>query len=99
MRPDEEAACHTAAVALRVHQDYPPDLQEIVLYYLGTECGRNLPFQQDYTALQLERVQLRVLEVAHGDLALLQTLVEMAKRDWRDVLQPTRAEMNRQTAG
>lgn len=53
---------------------------------LVEECGNNLPFCQDQDQYRLERIRFAVLRLSLGYLQDLRETVDMAKRDWRDVL-------------
>ena len=53
---------------------------------LVNECGSNLPFCEDYSPVQLERLRFAALKLSGGDLNRLREAVELAKIDWRDLL-------------
>jgi hypothetical protein len=54
--------------------------------WLEQECGNNLPFCKDYDAQKMERIRFAVLKLSHGNIAKLLKTIDMARRDWRDVL-------------
>jgi hypothetical protein len=76
----------TPLVIKKVRQSFPPDQQSAAIHLLEKECSRNLPFSEDDSAQDLERVRLAVLKVARGSLVELRRQIDVAKRDWRDVL-------------
>jgi hypothetical protein len=52
---------------------------------LEKKCASNLPFSEDDSARDLERVRLAIVKTAGGDLVELRRQVGIANRDWRDV--------------
>lgn len=50
------------------------------------ECGRNLPFCQDYHPEDLDRFRIAALRLSEGSLDRLREAIELAKIDWRDLL-------------
>lgn len=63
-----------------------PDDQEIVADLLLKECGANLPFLENADPVRLERYRFAALRLSRGDLSKLDIVIELAKRDWRDLL-------------
>lgn len=59
---------------------------DLVEAYLEDECGNILPFLNELTALQLERLHFAALKLSNGNFQRLQAAVELAKLDWRDLL-------------
>lgn len=53
---------------------------------LSEECSHSLPLLKATDKEAIERVQLATLKVSAGSLEKLITAVELAQRDWRDVL-------------
>jgi hypothetical protein len=53
---------------------------------LVKECGNNLPFLEKLDEYQLERFRFAALKISGGDLNKLYRAVELAQRDWRDLL-------------
>lgn len=53
---------------------------------LSRECGNNLPFCETYDEFDMERIRFAAIKISDGKLARLQEAIELAKRDWRDVL-------------
>ncbi len=76
----------TESVTRKVKQLFPAHEQAEAIRLLEKECGRNLPFHEDDNARGLERVRLAVLKLAGGNLSGLRQQIEVAKGDWRDVL-------------
>src|SRR5260221_7197580 len=61
-------------------------VQEQVNQVLESEVGVNLPFTETWTVVQFERVRFAVLKLSGGDVGKLRDAVEVAQKDWRDVL-------------
>ena len=76
----------TETVSRKVRSLFPAELHADAIYLLEKECGRNLPFHEDADPQKLERVRLAVVKLSGGNLAELRKQVDVAKRDWRDVL-------------
>jgi gluconokinase len=53
---------------------------------LVEECGNKLPFCQDSDEYKMERIRFAALRVSIGYLDDLQTAIDLAKSDWRDLL-------------
>ncbi|MFN8382187.1 MAG: shikimate kinase [Anaerolineales bacterium] len=53
---------------------------------LVEECGNNIPFCNDYDEYQMERIRFAALRISIGYLHDLQTAIDLAKSDWRDLL-------------
>lgn len=53
---------------------------------LAEECGRNLPFCEDSDSRSLERLRFAALKLSRGSLEGLREAIELAKKDWRDLL-------------
>lgn len=53
---------------------------------LAEECGQNLPFCEKGTPETLERIRFAVLKISSGDWTKFGQALDLAKRDWRDVL-------------
>jgi hypothetical protein len=53
---------------------------------LYERCGQNLPFQDQASAPDLERVRFAALRYSDGKLDLLERAVKRAQADWRDLL-------------
>lgn len=68
-----------------VERLFPETEQGDVVDLLITECGRNLPFMEEYDAYQLERVRFAVLKLSEGDIDKLLSAVQLAQIDARDV--------------
>lgn len=63
----------------------PADRAEVVRL-LFEECGNNLPFLENDDAQGLERFQFAALKVSDGDLDRLYRAIDLAQKDWRDLL-------------
>jgi len=73
------AATRQKARQLFSQEQYPQASQ-----VLESECGNNLPFLQHEEGL--ERFRFAALKLSDGNLEKLRSAVELAKRDWRDLL-------------
>lgn len=76
----------TETVSRKVRSLFPAEQYADAIRHLERECGRNLPFHEDADPQKLERVRLAVVKLSGGNLAELRNQVDVAKRDWRDVL-------------
>lgn len=74
----------TPIVITKIRQLFSPAEQGQAIRLLETECARNLPFCENASPKNLERIRLAVLKLSAGDLAELRHNVELAKVDWRD---------------
>jgi hypothetical protein len=54
--------------------------------WLEDECGNSLPFCKDYDEHKMERIRFAALKLSQGNLTKLLKAIDMARRDWRDVL-------------
>jgi hypothetical protein len=50
------------------------------------ECGNNLPFCENSTPEQAERVRYAALKLSRGRVDSLREAIALAKTDWRDLL-------------
>ena len=55
-------------------------------HMLVERCGNNLPFCDQDDEFQMERIRFAVLRIGLGDLEETRKAMDLAKRDWRDVL-------------
>lgn len=76
----------TPAVIAEIERQFSTGQHEEVIQLLDRSCGRTLPFFRDATAEKLEHLRLCALKVGAGDLAQLRQAVELANRDWRDLI-------------
>ena len=53
---------------------------------LFEDCGRNLPFCEDYQSEDLDRFRLAALKLSRGRLDKLIEAICLAQTDWRDLL-------------
>ena len=65
---------------------FDPDEAAEVAEILINECGNNLPLCKKETPAGMDRIRFAVLKLSRGDLDRLVKWVELAKKDWRDVL-------------
>jgi hypothetical protein len=65
---------------------FHPSIIAAVETILEEECGDNLPLYKPDTPEGLERVRFAVLKISNGDADKLLEALQLAKRDWRDVL-------------
>jgi hypothetical protein len=72
----------TIGIRQRIAVLFGPNDIELVSSLLTDECGPNLTEHPEL----LERIRLSVLKLSHGDLDALGRAIDLAKRDWRDVL-------------
>jgi hypothetical protein len=75
----------TPLVVKKVRLSFPSEHDDVIRL-LEKEIGRNLPYREKDSAEDLERVRLAVLKIASGSLAELRRQIDIAKVDWRDVL-------------
>ena len=71
---------------LHVARLFPHHLRAEVTDLLLTQCGNNLPFCETQDEFQLERIRFAVLKLSGGDIGALKKAIELAQKDWRDVL-------------
>ena len=76
----------TEATREKVRGLFPQEQYSEVVQLLETECGNNLPFLQRESAEGLERFRFAALKLSQGNLEKLRSAIELAKRDWRDLL-------------
>lgn len=53
---------------------------------LKYECGDNLTFQDDNNSTGMERIRFAAIKLSQGNLAELYYAIELAQKDWRDLL-------------
>ena len=71
----------------RVSLLFGPDEQEKARFILVEECGYNIPgAREGSTEVTTDRVRFAVLKLSRGKLNILQSAVDAAKVDYRDVL-------------
>lgn len=54
--------------------------------WVEQECGNNLPFCKDYDEHKMERIRFAALKLSQGNMHKLLKAIDMARRDWRDLL-------------
>lgn len=57
--------------------------------WLEQECGDNLPFCREYDERKMERIRFAALKLSNGNIPKLLRAIDMARRDWRDLLMAT----------
>jgi hypothetical protein len=67
----------------RVELLFPPGDRKVVRAMLREECGTNIP---GWESAGLERLHFAVLKISDGDLGKLDKAINLAKKDFRDVL-------------
>ncbi len=71
----------------KVYKLFPNASRAEVVALLENECSDNLPLYAGISDPQrYERVQFAVLKLSEGDFSKLRRVIDLAKRDWRDVL-------------
>jgi hypothetical protein len=70
----------------RIDLLFLPDRREEVRMLLQDECGNNLPFLENLDATALDRFRFAALKLSGGNLEALKKAIQLAKRDWRDLL-------------
>lgn len=71
---------------LRIVRLFPPEELADVRRILRDECGHNLPFCENSDSTRMERVRFAVLKLSEGNRYKLLRAVQLAQRDWRDLL-------------
>ena len=81
------AGVHLSAdTSSRLNALFPRGERDEAEALLVEQCGSNLPLCESSDAISLERIRFAALKVSNGDLAALRSAIELAKRDWRDLL-------------
>lgn len=70
----------------RVEALFDAPLYDAAVRLLEDECGTNLPFCEDSTASEMERIRYAALRLSDGTIEGLHQAVDLAKTDWRDLL-------------
>ena len=65
---------------------FPGTYASEVTQLLIEECGNNIPFCENHTPEEMERIRYSVLRTSNGNFDFLKNGIELAKRDWRDLL-------------
>lgn len=50
------------------------------------ECAENIPFCKSNDSLKMERIRFAAIKVSDGSLIKLNSAIQQAKTDWRDLL-------------
>ena len=90
-RPDESAGGPELSpeTVRRVETLFSPENQEQAKALLYEQCGNNLPFLEKAGAKELERFRFAALKFSDGSLPQLERAVQLAQKDWRDLLMAT----------
>ena len=65
---------------------FGPELQQQASSLLIEQCGTNLPFLEALDPVALERYRFAALKLSCGRIEKSQQAVELAQKDWRDLL-------------
>ena len=57
----------------------------IVQEKLVHECGNGIPFCENSSPQQMDRIRFSVLKLSEGDMKKLERAIELANLDWRDL--------------
>src|SRR5258708_7079312 len=79
----------SAETLRRVDILFPANDRERAKALLYEQCGAKLPYQEKADMYELERFRFAALKYSDGNFDLLQGAVELAQRDWRDLLMAT----------
>jgi len=58
---------------------------EEVKELLKIECADNIPYCENNTKIEMERIRFSVLKLSEGKIAKLIEAIELAQTDWRDL--------------
>ena len=58
----------------------------LVKELLINECGSNVPFCENRTSSQMDRIRLATLKLSNGSVLELKSAIKEACTDWRDLL-------------
>ena len=64
---------------------FPEDDRKLVENILYTEAADNIPFYEESTPREMERIRFSILKLSKGKLDLLDEALTLAKIDWRDL--------------
>lgn len=59
--------------------------RELAKFRLVHECGNNIPDCEHSSPEQMERIRFSALKLSQGDISKLESAIELAKIDWRDL--------------
>jgi len=65
---------------------FPPEQRAEAARLLRDECGHNLPLCSDKSDSHIERLRFAALRISTGNVEKLKDAINIAKRDWRDLL-------------
>src|SRR5690349_5624282 len=65
---------------------FSPELVAEAAGWLEAECGSNLPFCADRDESSMERIRFAAIRLSEGSISKLLVAIELAQRDWRDLL-------------
>ena len=69
-----------------INKYFAADEKDLVVYLLISECGNNLPFCEDSSPKELERIRFATIKLSNGDLNGFGSAIDLAKTDWKDLL-------------
>jgi hypothetical protein len=69
-----------------IHRDFPARDQADIVRLLTEECGTNLPLLASGREKEIQRIRRAVLKLSAGSVDQFLYWLDVAKRDWRDVL-------------
>jgi hypothetical protein len=70
----------------RIEAGFPPGSRNEDAEILQDQCSTNLPSLEGLNEFELERFRFAALKVSAGDIEKLRKAIELAKKDWRDLL-------------
>jgi hypothetical protein len=70
----------------RIEALFPPGSRNEDAEILQDQCATNLPSLEGLNEFELERFRFAALKVSAGDIEKLRKAIELAKKDWRDLL-------------
>ena len=59
--------------------------RNIVMEKLVNECGIGVPFCEKSTPEEMDRIRFSVVKLSEGDVKKLESAIELANVDWRDL--------------
>ena len=65
---------------------FPDEVKEKAIHHIQYECAQNLPFMDEATPEDLERIRFAVIKISDRNIDELVRAISLASVDWRDVL-------------
>ena len=75
-----------ADIIAMIEHDFPVDQQATAIQWVASECNRSLPLCENASDSEIRRIQAAVVNLSKGDISKLRYWIDVAKKDWRDVL-------------